>query len=322
MPKKPQKETTTITERDIKLLWGRAAARCSFPGCGKELSMDNSAGDSSIVGEMAHIIGESEGGPRGESLLTVAQRNSYPNLILLCAHHHKIIDKKENWDDYPVELLHEFKAEHEIQVREFFLKGSSEQDLVSPTEMLYADLVDSCVKIFHLNCWAWFSENAIRQLVTDEVDESLDWIARMQLGTLWPGRLPELERSIQSCCESLSAFVEHFHQRSLRREDGFYVPDLSFKKVWDPKNYHRLSDELLSWRKRSFLLFGLHTCDLNDFADVVRKQINPAFYLTYGRFLLEDPLGNWHGGNATIWLPDRAGIEDALIALEGGMHDG
>lgn len=57
----------TISDRDRKLLWARAHARCS--SCKLKLTIDATATDSySIVGEEAHIVARSESGPRGGRL--------------------------------------------------------------------------------------------------------------------------------------------------------------------------------------------------------------------------------------------------------------
>ena len=105
----------SISQRDIKLLWGRAASRCSI--CRIELSQDNTAGSASFpIGEQAHIVGEEMDGPRGSSVLSPDERNSYHNLMLLCPTHHAIIDK--NVEDYPVERLYLYKSRHELWVQQ------------------------------------------------------------------------------------------------------------------------------------------------------------------------------------------------------------
>jgi hypothetical protein len=64
----------------------RSGNMCAFPGCGVLLTAEGTPEDPVVVlGEIAHIVAESPGGPRGESPLTAKQRNSYPNLILLCS---------------------------------------------------------------------------------------------------------------------------------------------------------------------------------------------------------------------------------------------
>lgn len=104
-----------ITQKDIKLLWGRAASRCSI--CKKELTQDTQPANTSfLVGEQAHIVAEKTNGPRGDSILPIEERNSYHNLILLCANHHKIIDGDEG--KFPIERLHFIKSSHELWVQD------------------------------------------------------------------------------------------------------------------------------------------------------------------------------------------------------------
>ena len=104
-----------IIQKDIKLLWGRAANRCSI--CRLELAQDKaSISESFPLGEQAHIIAREPAGPRGHSVLSDSERDSYYNLILLCPTHHRIVD--ENVEDYPTEKLHIIKAQHELWVRQ------------------------------------------------------------------------------------------------------------------------------------------------------------------------------------------------------------
>ena len=106
-----------INTKDIKILWAKAAGRCSMPDCRMRLVAD--AGDAvksknTLIGENCHIVGDKETSPRGKSILTEDERNRYPNLLLLCRNHHKIIDDDEH--GWPVERLHQIKTEHEIWV--------------------------------------------------------------------------------------------------------------------------------------------------------------------------------------------------------------
>lgn len=111
-----------ISQKDIKLLWGRAASRCSM--CRVELTHDNQSTNSSFsLGEQAHIVAEQSNGPRGNSILPIDERNSYHNLILLCPTHHKIIDKSEK--EFPIEKLHIIKSRHEMWVQDILTKEAS-----------------------------------------------------------------------------------------------------------------------------------------------------------------------------------------------------
>jgi hypothetical protein len=105
-----------LTIKTNRMLWGRAASRCSLPECRRELVIDPlDTDDPSLVGEAAHIVAERPDGPRGLSDLPPDQRNKYGNLILLCNLHHKQVDDQEK--HFTIELLASIKAEHESWVR-------------------------------------------------------------------------------------------------------------------------------------------------------------------------------------------------------------
>lgn len=65
------------------------------------------------VGEMAHIIAKSAGGPRGRA---GGGPDTYDNLILLCPTCHRKIDKAPA-GEYPEQLLHDWKTQHEANIR-------------------------------------------------------------------------------------------------------------------------------------------------------------------------------------------------------------
>src|SRR5258708_13805510 len=100
------------------MLWRLAAFRCSYYGCNTTLVKEEKEG---ILGEMAHIVADSEDGPRGRSELPMELRNLYSNLILLCPTHHTEIDNNER--EWTVEKLHQMKQEHEEWINERLQKG-------------------------------------------------------------------------------------------------------------------------------------------------------------------------------------------------------
>lgn len=106
-----------VSEKDIKILWGRAAGRCSRPGCEQEcIGFINSTGFT-VIGEMAHVIAKKPDGPRG---LAGGGEDTYENLILLCPTHHTEIDKAPE-GVFTVELIREWKRAHEERVRNSFI---------------------------------------------------------------------------------------------------------------------------------------------------------------------------------------------------------
>ena len=98
-----------MRDKDIKILWGRSGNRCAI--CKLELTAD---GSMETLGEMAHIVGQSQNGPRGN--YDLPDRDTYDNLILLCPTHHVEIDK--NHTAWPIERLRAIKADHEAWVSE------------------------------------------------------------------------------------------------------------------------------------------------------------------------------------------------------------
>lgn len=103
----------TISDKDLKLLWGRAAGVCSRPGCDTDLTVLLESGDAYVIGEMAHVIGRRPGSARAVS---TGGPDTYKNLILLCPDDHTHIDKAPD-GTFPDETLRDWKRQHEARVR-------------------------------------------------------------------------------------------------------------------------------------------------------------------------------------------------------------
>jgi hypothetical protein len=67
------------------------------------------------VGEMAHVVAASEGGPRADAGATNDELTHLDNLILLCSVCHTLIDKAP--DDYPTETVMGWKRQHLLRRR-------------------------------------------------------------------------------------------------------------------------------------------------------------------------------------------------------------
>lgn len=126
-----------ITDKNAKLLWGRAGGRCSKPGCATDLTKEVEVGDDYVIGEMAHVIARSPDGPRGRRQ---SGDDTYQNLILLCPNHHREIDKAPS-GMFSADALHEWKRSHEEMIRSV---GSSQsfdtfEDLAAAVRILLAE---------------------------------------------------------------------------------------------------------------------------------------------------------------------------------------
>jgi hypothetical protein len=102
-------------DRDLKLLWGLAAARCAHPECRKPLIKEATPLDrEAIIGKIAHIHSISANGPRHDATKSADYLNSYENLLLLCGNHHDQVDPQES--TFTADILRHWKADHEAWV--------------------------------------------------------------------------------------------------------------------------------------------------------------------------------------------------------------
>lgn len=94
-----------------RILAERAGQRCSNPQCGRATSgaSDAQAAKSTVLGKAAHITAAAPRGARYNKSLTADERKSVNNGIWLCAECADRVDKSENVDAYPVELLNWWK---------------------------------------------------------------------------------------------------------------------------------------------------------------------------------------------------------------------
>lgn len=107
---------TTISQKIQSALWARAAGRCQYRGCNHDLVGDLVAGrQDALFGFIAHIVGDSADGPRGDPVRSPLLARSLENLMLMCATHHKLIDV-DGLADHPVPVLLAMKAEHEARI--------------------------------------------------------------------------------------------------------------------------------------------------------------------------------------------------------------
>ena len=97
------------TQNTAKRLYGLSGNVCANPECRKRLIDENG----NQLGEIAHICAASPDGPRYNPSMTDDERRNIDNLILLCENCNKLVDNKENVEQYPVELLHKWKKNHE-----------------------------------------------------------------------------------------------------------------------------------------------------------------------------------------------------------------
>lgn len=117
----------TYIPKDVQHeVWWKAAGRCEFKGCNKPLYKHGITLDKCKISELAHIIGDSENGPRGDKDLSKALAKDPKNIMLLCSECHKYIDN-EGKDKYTAEMLFDMKKRHEDRIAKLTSLGEDLQ---------------------------------------------------------------------------------------------------------------------------------------------------------------------------------------------------
>lgn len=135
-----------LPPRDKLILWVKAAGRCSYPGCPKELTWEQNELDREVlIGEIAHIVSSKPNGPRGGEAPQGGEIDAYENTILLCPEHHLIIDRQVN--TYPALKLHQMKRDHEEWVRNQLSRTQRYQGISGPSETVSERLLTTLMPV-------------------------------------------------------------------------------------------------------------------------------------------------------------------------------
>lgn len=108
--------TAYISNKIKTRLWALSAGRCEYRGCNEELWRDSLTMSVMNNAYVAHIIADSEDGPRGNYENSSQLRAEISNLMLLCPRHHKLIDV-DAVAEHPIDLLMKMKWEHEERIQ-------------------------------------------------------------------------------------------------------------------------------------------------------------------------------------------------------------
>jgi hypothetical protein len=113
------------------------------------------------------------------------------------------------------------------------------------------------------------------------------------IGAIWPNNLPELECLLKKLAYELHEAINTFsgHCEVDKGNTGRLV-EIKFYHIpeWNPKLYAKLSDEYDKWHKKCQNHIREATKTVNWFADIIRRDINPLFFTTKGKFfIIEGP---------------------------------
>jgi len=128
--------------------------KCAFPDCQNPIWTENGT----LIGYMCHIEAHNPGGPRYNPTQTLAERDGFDNLLLLCGIHHPIIDNE--YETYTVDVLKKMKADHEQkyvhgveptnEIIEKLLQALTENNKEVYIDMLRSE-IELCISMFELD---------------------------------------------------------------------------------------------------------------------------------------------------------------------------
>ena len=240
--------------------------------------------DESLIGDLAHIIGETEGSARSTESLNLEERNHSDNLLLLCRNHHKMVDDQEV--AWTAERLRQIKTEHEAWVRGALPPPDREIQLAL---LRFASMVDEWSQRAALDTWREWTHAL---LANGQPSLSQSAFARAQdlrawlFTRVWPEGIPELVDSLSNFRFVLSDLVELFSKHAELRGTQMWTRKFYQIDHWDDELYHALADDfdfhvdLVQDLTLELTRAANHVCS------VVREQLDPQFRLEEGHLTL------------------------------------
>jgi hypothetical protein len=231
----------SIGVKTRKMLWGRAANRCSFPDCKIDLVMDETeTDDESIIGDEAHIIAQEPDGPRGDPNFPKDQIDKYNNLILLCKIHHKLVD--DQFVNYSVDVLYDMKKNHITWVKDKLDYDDSKQ----VEDEIYASYLEIFIKMADVEDWeGWMSNiycgstTSMRKTHYDNLKELNTYL----LNRVWPKRYLKLEESFLNIRLVINDLLRVFDKYKIDTNESDTWRTEKFYKIreYDQERYHMLA---------------------------------------------------------------------------------
>ncbi|KTD48378.1 hypothetical protein Lrub_0729 [Legionella rubrilucens] len=273
-----------IKEKDIKLLWSRTGNKCAK--CRSNLTQDSNAVNLSYtLGEQAHIVGQKSNSPRGNSLLEETDRDSYHNLLILCPNCHSEIDR--NIEDWPVEKLFLLKSKHELWVNETLSESDDKTKLAN--QLAVGSVIDAAVILCKLEEWRNWSSYALSPDPSwdREFPSNIYEFREKVIAAIWPENLDEIKRAAITFSilihESIEVFLLHSRMQGER-----FIPIKFYKRDEWYEDFNTVLEKYNNWIHSCHFLIRETSKALNWFADTIRRDINPMFFIEKGKFLIVD----------------------------------
>ena len=272
----PEGEFSSATK---EIIAKRAGYVCSFPNCGRLLiGPASNPNEASFIGHVSHIFPASDSGPRGKSGIAIDQLKSPHNGILLCAHHHSMIDS-DRGSKYSASALRSMKDIHEQRISFQTNQYSSPIGWIDRITIDSSPILNEESSITFGKVTLLYGENA----------SGKTYICDLLRGSFYPEALGRwLNRNMKS---SVSYFSPVEHHVTVKLNDAKITYTLDKEDMFlNPYNISIVSPiEKPSWNEEDDdILFLSRTLGIDEFLflNMIRDK-NAVIGLTFKDFEME-----------------------------------
>jgi nucleoside phosphorylase len=178
------------------------------------------------------------------------------------------------------------------------------------SSQIYTDLVETATEGLMLRYWSWFTDHAVRFLLSEEFVDGVNGFWLRVNRTIWPMDIPELEHAIQNLGERTNIYVKAYMKKAKYRpsgdseKNGFWVEDNWWKMRFN-KDYHKYLEESSKWEKQCYSLLVNVVVALNQYAKMVRKYLIPEYLIYQGKFIINDAMGVTSEMIPSVYIPEE-----------------
>ncbi|WP_107120750.1 HNH endonuclease [Streptomyces olivochromogenes] len=197
------------------------------------------------LGEEAHIVAESDHGPRANPQMPQKERDSYANMILLCEEHHKVIDAS-NGRYFSIEVLLEMKREHEERVAKSMGDPAKETEAAAERA---ADFVSEWERRVEIDKWDGWTSSLLAPTPVmgfDQFERFFDTSLWLQ-GRSWPtshfSKFRQADRIFTEVWADLIQTISDTFAHHRIARDRFCLHEKHKEISWNEQLYREYGDE-------------------------------------------------------------------------------
>lgn len=295
MAKKNTNTRPIIHERVRVKVWTEAAGRCQFRGCNSPLWYSELTLNERNFGEMAHIIGASEKGPRGGDKSKELAKDP-DNIMLVCDRCHKEIDDSILRNLYSADELRKMKKEHTNRVRMLL-----DQKAKKTRPLLLTAQIEGQNTMF--------GDRSIQSAVLPDYPDKIsdDWF-KIEVGKFdrkndadWKVAQAKVDETVESINRSLTTgSVEHISVFALAAQPllmylGRKLGDKAIMQVFEPRRTDDL-DKKWAWDEQDGKVISYEEARLNE-----GEGINALLLIALSDYLTVDKHEDMVDGNPHVY---------------------